>query len=88
MVKARPVSLSVPWRRFSNLLSRMSCVWLAPVCAEKDIMMGYWLGTARAEVLGVELGSFCITTTDLASPVAPTMSVCFLPLISESRSYV
>ena len=39
IVYCSPVSLSTPCRRFSNLPSRMSCVWLADVCAEKAIMI-------------------------------------------------
>ena len=59
----------------------MSCVWLAEVCAEKDIMIGSKRGLSPLE-------RYCDTVTDLAVPVCPTMSVCLPPLVSVPSSDV
>mmetsp|Transcript_17838 Transcript_17838/g.51895 ORF Transcript_17838/g.51895 Transcript_17838/m.51895 type:complete len:201 (-) Transcript_17838:1781-2383(-) len=79
MVYARPVSLSTPWRRFSNLPSRMSWVWLALVCAEKAMMIG-------SKLSPMPRASFCATVTVLAVPVGPMQSVCLWQLRSCSSS--
>jgi hypothetical protein len=86
IVYCRPVSLSTPCRRFSNLPSRMFWVWLALVCAEKAIKIGSKPGHGPVpRYLESSFPSLLLTTTLFAVPVWPTMSVCILARSSRSK---
>mmetsp|Transcript_24429 Transcript_24429/g.96936 ORF Transcript_24429/g.96936 Transcript_24429/m.96936 type:complete len:246 (-) Transcript_24429:4090-4827(-) len=73
---------NTPLRLFSSLVSRVSCVWFADVCAENAIVIGRTLSGIFLPITIASPHMYCEMVTVFPVPVSPTISTCERMLIS------